>query len=80
MTRSGTESVYGDLFVYPRGAKDPVFVARGIGVYPEIATRHAAFVITPQQEAALKGPVHIEFREAVENGGGLIASLDATLG
>jgi hypothetical protein len=80
MTRSGTESVYGDLLVYPRGAKDPVFIARGIGVYPEISVRHAAFSITPQQEAALKGPVHVEFREANENGGGLIASVDTVLG
>jgi hypothetical protein len=80
MTRSGTESVYGDLLVYPRGAKDPVFIARGIGVYPEISVRHAAFSITSQQEAALKGPVHVEFREANENGGGLIASVDTVLG
>lgn len=80
MTRSGTESVYGDLLVFPRGAKDPVFVARGIGVYPEITTRHASFAITPQQEAAMKGPVHVEFREASENGGGEIASIDTVLG
>ena len=79
MTRSGNESVYGDLLVYPRGAKDPVFVARGIGVYPEITVRHAAFGITPAQEAALKGPVHVEYREASENGGALITSLDTVL-
>lgn len=79
MTRSGNESVYGDLLVYPRGAKDPVFVARGIGVYPEINVRHAAFAITPDQEAKMKGPVHVEYREANENGGGLIASIDTVL-
>lgn len=79
MTRSGTESVFGDILVYPKGAKDPVFVARGIGVYPEINVRHAMFGITPQQEAALKGPVRVEFREANENGAGLIASVDAVL-
>lgn len=80
MTRSGTESVYGDLLVYPRGAKDPVFVARGIAVYPEINVRHASFAITPQQEAALKGPVHVEYREASENGAATIASIDTVLG
>lgn len=80
MTRSGDESIYGDLLVYPRGAKDPVFVARGIGVYPEITVRHASFAVSPAQEAAMKGPVHVEFREAVENGGGLITSLDTVLG
>jgi hypothetical protein len=80
MTRSGNESTYGDLLVYPQGAKDPVFVARGIGVYPEITIRHAAFSISPEQAGALKGRVRVEFREAVENGGGLIASIDAVLG
>lgn len=80
MTRSGNESVYGDLLVYPRGAKDPVFVARGIGVYPEINVRHAAFAITPEQEAKMKGPVHIEYREPSENGAGVIASIDTVLG
>jgi len=80
MTRSGTESLYGDLLVYPRGAKDPVFVARGIGVYPEINVRHAAFAITPEQEAALKGAVHVEFREPSETGGAVITSVDTVLG
>jgi hypothetical protein len=80
MTRSGTESIYGDLMVYPRGAKDPVFIARGIGVYPEITVRHASFSLTPEQEAAMKGPVHVEFREASENGSGMIAAIDTVLG
>ena len=80
MTRSGDESIYGDLLVFPQGAKEPAFVARGIGVYPEIGTRHAAFGITPAEAAALKGPVRVEFRNAVETGGGLITSVDAVLG
>jgi hypothetical protein len=80
MTRSGNESIYGDVLVYRQGAKDPAFIARGIGVYPEIATRHAAFSISPEQAATMKGPVRVEFREAVENGGALIASVDAVLG
>lgn len=80
MTRSGTESIYGDLLVYPRGAKDPVFVARGIGVYPEISTRHATFALTPEQEAALKGPVRVEYREPNENGGATIAAIETVLG
>lgn len=80
MTRSGSASVYGDLLVFPQGANDPVFVARGIGVYPEIEKRHSSFAITQEQEAALKGPVRVEFRHAVENGGGLIASVDTVLG
>lgn len=80
MTRAGNESIYGDLLVYRKGVTEPAFIARGIGVYPEITTRHANFSLTPEQSAALKGPARIEFREAVETGGALITSVDAVLG
>lgn len=80
ITRSGNESTYGDILVFPQGAKDPAFIARGIGVYTEIGARHAGFGLTPQEAAALKGRARIEFRDAVENGGALIASVDAVLG
>ena len=80
MLRSGNSSVYGDLMVFARGASEPAFVARGIGVYPEIEQRRTSFGLTPEQSAAMKGPVRIEFREAVESGGGLIAAIDTVLG
>jgi hypothetical protein len=80
MIRSGTSSLYGDILVFRRGANEPAFVARGVGVYPEIGERHSTFDITPEQRAALTGPVRIEYREASENGGGLIAAIDGVLG
>jgi hypothetical protein len=80
ITREGAASVYGDLLVYPQSGGDPVFVARGIGVYPEIGARHSAFGVSPEQAAALRGPVRIELREPLANGGALIASLSAVLG
>lgn len=80
ITREGAASVYGDLLVYPQSGGDPVFVARGIGVYPELAARHSTFGLSPDQAAALRGPVRIELREPLANGGALIASLSATLG
>jgi len=80
MIRSGNSSLYGDLLVFSRGASEPAFIARGVGVYPEIGQRHSTFGITPEQRAALKGPVRIEYREASENGGGLIAAIDGVLG
>lgn len=80
MLRSGTSSLYGDIMVFRRGANEPAFVARGVGVYPEIGERHSTFDITPEQRAALTGPVRIEYREASENGGGLIAAIDGVLG
>lgn len=79
MSRSGSESIYGDLLVYRQGDKDPAFIARGLGVYPEISTRHAAFSISPEQSAAMKGPVRVELREGVEEGGALITSVEAVL-
>jgi hypothetical protein len=79
MTRAGSESIYGDLFVYRQGAKEPAFIARGIGVYPEITTRHAAFSVSPEQAAAMRGPARVEFRESVETGGALITSVDTVL-
>lgn len=80
MVRSGTSSLYGDLMVFARGANEPSFIARGVGVYPEIGQRHSTFGLSPEQSAALKGPVRVEYREASENGGGLIAAVDAVLG
>jgi hypothetical protein len=80
IARSGAASVYGDLLVYRQGGGgDPLFVARGIGVYPEIERRHSAFAIAPEQAAAMRGPVRIELREPLHLGGALITSLDAVL-
>jgi len=56
-----------------------VFVLRGIGVYPELEARHSSFDIPGDQAAAMRGPVRIEFRQSLENGGGLIAAMDAVL-
>jgi hypothetical protein len=79
IARTGTESTYGDLLVYKRGSNEPVFIARGIGVYPEIAARHLSLTIPAEQAAAMRGPVRVEFRQPVENGGAMIASLEAAL-
>lgn len=79
ISRSGEASVYGDLLVYRQGDDEPVFMARGIGVYPEIDSRHSAFVVEPEQAAAMRGAVRVELREPLQYGGALIASVDAAL-
>ena len=79
ISRSGQASLYGDLLVYPQGADDLAFVARGLGVYPEIESRHSAFVVSPEQAAMMRGPVRVELREPVQNGGALIAAVDTVL-
>lgn len=80
IARSGEASVYGDLLVYRPGNDEPLFVARGLGVYPEIDARHSRFGLSAEQAAALRGPVRVEFRQPLQDGGGLIAALDAMLG
>jgi hypothetical protein len=79
ISRTGTASVYGDLLVYRQGSDEPAFVARGLGVYPEIDSRHSKFFISPEQAAAMRGPVRVELRDPIQNGGALIASLDGVL-
>lgn len=77
--RQGAASIYGDLLVYKQGIADPVFVVRGLGVYPEIQARRSTFALDPEQAAIMKGPVRVEFREALGSGGGILAELDTVL-
>ncbi|RPF72276.1 fimbrial biogenesis chaperone [Aurantiacibacter spongiae] len=39
INRSGTRSAFGDLIVTAPGSDEPVAIARGVGVYPEVDTR-----------------------------------------
>ena len=80
LARQGDRSVYGEIVVTARGVKDPVVLARGIAVYPELASRKIQLHITPEQAAQLKGPLRFEYREMPENGGKLIAAIDTSVG
>jgi len=79
IARTGQASFYGDVLVYPQGDGEPVFVVRGIGVYPEIAARHSTFDITPEQATAMRGAVRVELRAPLSQGGALISSVDTVL-
>ena len=79
IARTGDASLYGDLLVYPRGSNEPVFMVRGLGVYPEIGSRHTAFAVPPEQAAAMRGAMRVEMREPVQDGGALIAAVDTVL-
>jgi len=76
--RQGNRSVYGEIRVVAPGRKDPVYMVRGIAVYPEIRRRTLNLPLSPDQAAAMKGPMQVEFREMPENGGRLIASVAAS--
>jgi P pilus assembly chaperone PapD len=80
LTRKGARSVYGELVVSARGAKDPLFVMRGIAVYPELERRSLELQLSAEQAAKLKGPLRFEYREMPENGGKLIAAMDTSIG
>ncbi|MGD9663611.1 MAG: molecular chaperone [Novosphingobium sp.] len=79
LSRTGMASTYGELRVIAPGKSDPVFLARGIAIYPELEGRKLTFSLTPEQAVALHGPVTIEYREMPEAGGGVMASLQAKL-
>jgi hypothetical protein len=73
LARTGDRSVYGDIEVTRPGQPEPLFIARGIAVYPEIDGRKVAIPVPPEVAAALKGPVRIRYSEDRELGGGTIA-------
>jgi hypothetical protein len=80
LTRKGARSVYGELIVSARGVKDPLFVLRGIAVYPELERRSLELPLSAEQAARFKGPLRFEYREMPENGGKLIAAMDTNIG
>lgn len=73
LARTGNRSVYGDIEVTRPGLAEPLFIARGIAVYPEIDGRKVAIPVPTEVAAALKGPVRIRYSEDRELGGGTIA-------
>jgi P pilus assembly chaperone PapD len=79
VARTGNRSLYGEIKVLAPGAKEPIYQARGVALYPEISGRSVTLPVQEDQAAKLHGPLHIEYREAPEAGGKLIAAVDATL-
>ncbi|MFC4293931.1 molecular chaperone [Novosphingobium tardum] len=80
MTRSGNKSLYGEVRVLARGGGEPLFLARGVAIYPELSARTVKLPVSAEQAQKLRGPVRLEYREAPEGGGKLIAAVDANLG
>jgi len=60
LERSGNRSVYGEIRVMAPGRKDPAYLVRGIAVYPEVTSRKLRLLLSPEQAAAMKGPVVVE--------------------
>lgn len=72
LARSGNRSVYGDIEVTRPGVPEPLLVARGIAVYPEVSARKVSLRVPEELAAKLKGPVRIRYSEDREIGGGTI--------
>ena len=79
LARTGNRSVYGDIEVTRPGVKEPLFMARGIAVYPEVTDRRVSIPVPADVAAALKGPVRIRYTEDRELGGGTIAETSLTV-
>lgn len=73
MNRTGTKSTYGRLRVTRPGVSGPLFEARGLGIYAEVAERDVTLPIPPEVAARLRGPVHVEYLEDDPSIGGTIA-------
>ncbi len=54
LTRKGTRSAFGDLSITQKGADEPLAIAKGIGVYPEVDFRN---LIMPIERAPDQPPV-----------------------
>ncbi len=76
LTRSGNRSVYGDIEVTRPGLAEPLLLARGIAVYPEVGQRKVSLRVPAELAAQLKGPVKIRYSEDREVGGGTIDEAD----
>lgn len=72
LSRTGNRSVYGDIEVTRPGLAEPLLVARGIAVYPEVGARKVSLRVPGELAAKLKGPVRIRYSEDREIGGGTI--------
>ena len=72
LARTGDRSVYGDIEVTRPGVAEPLLVARGIAVYPEVGARKVSLRVPGELAAKLKGPMRIRYSEDREIGGGTI--------
>jgi len=73
MTRKGDKSVFGEIHITKPGVAEPISVAKGIAIYPKVASRNTSLPLPPEVAAKMHGEVVISYYEAPEAGGGLIA-------
>lgn len=79
LSRSGNRSTYGEIRITKPGVSEPVMVARGIAVYPEVTKRTVSLPVPPEIAAQLKGPITVAYYESANDGGALIAKSDMVI-
>ena len=79
LSRTGNRSTYGEIRVLKQGESEPVLVARGIAVYPEINSRKVELPVSPEVAAQLKGAISVEYYEPGNAGGSLITKTQMVL-
>ncbi|MCA0909267.1 hypothetical protein [Qipengyuania gaetbuli] len=79
LNRSGTRSAFGDITVKAAGSSDPIAIAKGVGVYPEVDSRQVIVPIDPEADRRLTAPgarLRIEFVDDDFSPGSKLAELD----
>ena len=79
MTRQGTKSIFGEIHVTKPGQSEPLSVAKGIAIYPEVGSRAVSLPLPPEVAAKMRGDIVLSYYEAAEAGGGLIAQVRTVL-
>ena len=79
LSRKGNKSVFGEIHVTKPGVSEPVTIAKGIAIYPEVESRSVSLPIPPEVAAQLRGEVVVSYYEAPEAGGGLISQVRQVL-
>jgi P pilus assembly chaperone PapD len=79
MVRNGDKSVFGEIHVTKPGVSEPIWMEKGIAIYPEISSRKVSLNMPPEIVAKLHGEVVVSYYEAAEAGGGLISQVRTVL-
>lgn len=79
LTRKGARSVFGEIHVTKPGVAEPLLVAKGIAIYPEVPSRQVSLPFGAEMAAKMHGEVVISYYEAPEAGGGLISQVRSVL-
>lgn len=79
LSRNGEKSVFGEIHVTKPGVAEPLSIAKGIAIYPEVSSRKVSLPLPPEIAAKMQGEVVISYYEAPEAGGGLITQVRQVL-